>query len=675
MKTPLVSILIPVYNVEKYLPRCLDSLLNQTLTDIEIICVNDGSTDDSLKLLKQYQVQDNRIIIVDKKNGGLPSARNAGLDRARGEYVGFVDSDDYVEPSMFETLYKTAQKKNSEVVICGAQIFPETPRASDWLYHCLSPEYRHYDVFEPSLLFQNPSTTPFLWRVFIKRSLIERYHLRLDETILLGEDKAFQAKVYPRAKGITVIPDKLYHYCWFREDSMMGQEVYHISGKKAKAHCRLVEHIAELILEQKGKESGGEVEKDSVKKDSGNRPLVSQHSDELERQFLAWSIPFVYSDFIYLTLQEKTELAPGLIRAWTECGYYRHNRSLEGWIRENYQYVDEICKEQPENVVLSVVLAVGVRAEYIRESLKSILGQSVKGMEVILVNNGASNETYSVLHKALFSDKRIRLYNMERKAYGEALNAGIQLAAGEYLAFCDTDGWYNDKTALEKWFAFAKEKKTDLCASISRVRDGKLFSAPKGTLQVTGPVRERDYYECDFHNILFRTAFIREQSLKFEDCSIFTGFIFTWMSLMKSSVRAFYAGLTYIQRRLHRPDWISTEKCEKALAALAEVMKMSKELQDAEAHAEILYIINGDYYKNILINNTRAYAMPEKECPNGENSQIKTVESLYEIMKSVDPKLLAKGDYDLGQPYTVILCELIAERHKFLADLSNRYHD
>ena len=648
MKTPLVSVLIPVYNVEKYLSRCLDSLINQTLTDIEIICVNDGSTDGSLKILKQYQEKDNRIVIVDKKNGGLPSARNAGLDRARGQYVGFVDSDDYVEPSMFETLYKTAKKKNSEVVICGAQIFPETPRATAWLYQCLSPEYHHYDTFEPSLLFQNPSTTPFLWRVFIQRSLIEQYHLRLDETILLGEDKAFQAKVYPKAKGITVIPDKLYHYCWFREDSMMGQEVYHISGKKARAHCRLVEHIAGLIH--------GE-------------------SDELERQFLAWSIPFVYSDFIYLTLKEKTELAPGLIRAWTECGYYHHSRSLEGWIQENYQYVDEICAEKPENVVLSVVLVVEREVKYIKKSLRSILKQSVKGMEVLLVNNGASKDTYLMLNRVLFSDKRIRLYNMERKAYGKALNVGIWLAVGDYIGFCDADGWYTHRNTLEQWFSFAKEKKTDLCASISRVRDGKLFSAPKGTLQVTGPVRERDYYECDFHNILFRTAFIREQSLKFEDCSIFTGFIFTWMSLMKSSVRAFYAGLTYIQRRLHRPDWISTEKCEKALAALAEVMKMSKELQDAEAHAEILYIINGDYYKNILINNMRAYAMPEKECPNGENSQIKTVESLYEIMKSVDPKLLAKGDYDLGQPYTVILCELIAERHKFLADLSNRYHD
>ena len=111
MAKPLVSVLIPVYNVEKYLERCLDSILKQTLTKIEIICVNDGSTDNSLSILKEYQKKDSRIIIVNKENGGLPSARNAGLDRAEGKYVGFVDSDDYIEPNMFQKLYDTAESE------------------------------------------------------------------------------------------------------------------------------------------------------------------------------------------------------------------------------------------------------------------------------------------------------------------------------------------------------------------------------------------------------------------------------------------------------------------------------------------------------------------------------------------------------------------------------------
>ena len=87
MSKPLVSVLIPVYNVEKYLSRCLESILKQTLTQIEIICVNDGSTDGSLEILEKYQKEDSRIIIINKENGGLPSARNAGLDRAKGKYV------------------------------------------------------------------------------------------------------------------------------------------------------------------------------------------------------------------------------------------------------------------------------------------------------------------------------------------------------------------------------------------------------------------------------------------------------------------------------------------------------------------------------------------------------------------------------------------------------------
>ena len=101
MKTPLVSILVPVYNVEDYLERCLDSLLQQSLTQIEIVCVNDGSTDKSAEILEEYAKKDNRIVVVHKKNGGLPSARNAGLDVAKGKYVGFVDSDDYVDKDMF----------------------------------------------------------------------------------------------------------------------------------------------------------------------------------------------------------------------------------------------------------------------------------------------------------------------------------------------------------------------------------------------------------------------------------------------------------------------------------------------------------------------------------------------------------------------------------------------
>ena len=121
---PKVSIIVPVYNTEKYLSRCLRSLMNQTLSDIEIILVDDGSTDRSSVLCDNYAEMDNRIKVVHKKNGGLSSARNAGIDIATGEYIGFVDSDDTISIDMYSKMIETAKKNNVDFVMTDYMRIP-----------------------------------------------------------------------------------------------------------------------------------------------------------------------------------------------------------------------------------------------------------------------------------------------------------------------------------------------------------------------------------------------------------------------------------------------------------------------------------------------------------------------------------------------------------------------
>ena len=116
---PTVSIIVPIYNVEKYLGRCLDSLLAQTLKNIEIIAVNDGSTDLSLKILKEYSIKDSRIKIINKPNGGVSSARNEGIQLASGEFIGFVDPDDWVDPEMYEDMVNHAKNEKADIVMCS----------------------------------------------------------------------------------------------------------------------------------------------------------------------------------------------------------------------------------------------------------------------------------------------------------------------------------------------------------------------------------------------------------------------------------------------------------------------------------------------------------------------------------------------------------------------------
>ena len=118
-----VSIVVPVYNVENYLAKCLDSLVNQTLKDIEVIVVNDGSPDNSQKIIDKYVKKYPKLVkSFIKENGGQGSARNFGLEYAKGEYIAYVDSDDYVETNMFEEMYNIASKENSDIVICGNNV-------------------------------------------------------------------------------------------------------------------------------------------------------------------------------------------------------------------------------------------------------------------------------------------------------------------------------------------------------------------------------------------------------------------------------------------------------------------------------------------------------------------------------------------------------------------------
>ena len=125
-----VSIIVPVYNMEKYLRECLDSLVNQTLKDIEIICINDGSKDNSLEILNEYSQKDSRIKVINKENEGQGVARNLGISKAQGEFIGFVDPDDWVELDMYEKMYNQAKTLDSEIVICDHTRYSEFDQKS-----------------------------------------------------------------------------------------------------------------------------------------------------------------------------------------------------------------------------------------------------------------------------------------------------------------------------------------------------------------------------------------------------------------------------------------------------------------------------------------------------------------------------------------------------------------
>ena len=128
---PLISVIVPIYKVEKYLTICVDSLLRQSYGNLEIILVDDGSPDECPAICDQYQNKDNRIKVIHKKNGGLSDARNAGLDIAQGEYVAFVDSDDFIDEDYICKLYDALQQNRASIAVCGIQIIDESNKVTE----------------------------------------------------------------------------------------------------------------------------------------------------------------------------------------------------------------------------------------------------------------------------------------------------------------------------------------------------------------------------------------------------------------------------------------------------------------------------------------------------------------------------------------------------------------
>lgn len=237
-----VSIIVPIYNVEPYLSSCLASCLHQTLKDIEIICVNDGSTDHSLEIVKEFQKADRRIRIIDKENGGVSSARNAGIKAARGEWLMFLDSDDMLSENACERVWCEGMEGPTDIIIFGAQTFPSYPAPEPWLIYNLNIQTRRFTGFKPEILFQTNGTIPFIWRMAFKRTLLLEHDLLFDEAVHFGEDTVFLLEVFPHASNFAYISDPLYHYRWYRPGSCMA-EVKKDFDVKIEKHLFMIEHI------------------------------------------------------------------------------------------------------------------------------------------------------------------------------------------------------------------------------------------------------------------------------------------------------------------------------------------------------------------------------------------------------------------------------------------------
>lgn len=221
---PKISIIVPIYNVEKFLHRCIDSLINQTLKEIEIILVDDGSPDGSPQICDNYALQDSRIKVIHKKNEGLGLTRNAGINIATGEFIAFVDSDDWVDSKMYETLYNTAKQYKCDTVFCSFQYytinkqFIPKKEVESITFFQTQQEIKGFmlDMVAPSPQYiSDVKYTMSTCKAIYLRNTINNKNIRfLSERKVLSEDLFFNLSYLSYAQKICFLPEYFYNYTY-----------------------------------------------------------------------------------------------------------------------------------------------------------------------------------------------------------------------------------------------------------------------------------------------------------------------------------------------------------------------------------------------------------------------------------------------------------------------------
>lgn len=407
---PKVSVIIPVYNAEKYLRQCLDSLVKQTLREFEVICVDDGSTDRSLKILNDYRALDDRVRVFTQTNQGAAVARNLGIEKANGEYLLFLDSDDFFEKTLLEEIYVAGAEVNADIVLFAAKQFNHKVKKSENMPWTLKTELLPDRVFAAAeiadRIFQ--VTTPSPWTKLFRKEFILNNGLQY-QNLKNANDLSFVYTALFLAQKIRWLDRPLVNYRINQGDSTQD--------KKKK-------YPKEFYFALK-----------KLKQELENRELFDKFSNsfvEVAEENVQWNLKNIPYDIV--SKEERQEI-------YQELGL---SESKELQLRAMMQDSDN---NQPD---ISIIIPVYNVAPYLEECLRSVIHQTYDNIEIICVNDGSTDTSEEILQHFANEDKRIKIISKSKnEGLFLARKTGCEAATGKYILFLDSDDYVDIELCAE----------------------------------------------------------------------------------------------------------------------------------------------------------------------------------------------------------------------------------
>ncbi len=587
-----ISVIIPCYNVENYVARCLDSVINQTYKNLEIICVNDGSTDNTLAILKDYAKKDSRIKIIDKKNGGLSSARNAGIEVASYEYVVFLDSDDWIEPNTYEL---AISKMDDDIDLVRWNV--RLVNYDDIWYVCSTREWYNLFDMQGKISFNQEVLRNFtieVWNKIFRKSIIDKHHIRFPEG-LLHEDWVFFWHYALFMRNVYCIPDKLYNY-YQRKGSIVNNV---LTRKLAHNFDKL--QICDRVYENFVKEGVFEEYKTAFI-ESVFLKLFPQMVNEVysvkeacleaKKYICKWGIQFEDYHLMYLLMNDCFKEIEDI-----------YVKSI---------YVKQFNNKKREQKI-SIIVPVYNREKYLKRCLNSLMNQTYKNIEIICIDDCSTDNSCRILSDASGFDWRIKVYqNDEHRGIGYTRQMGLELSSCDYIMWCDSDDWY-EPTMCEKMLKAMLKYNVDMVeCSVQYVDSPDIGIRKEFELDFAYHVCRKGKQSIDFYifsnmykffwNKLYRRSIIEDWKIKVFSLPVYEDMAFVYLYLMRSK------SVYFIDEKLYNyyRHGGSVSSClydeNKGVVLLDEFKAFEKVVDFVKEHnwKDKFYICNEMYYKYLF---------------------------------------------------------------------------
>lgn len=567
-----LSVIMPIYNGDKNLEETIDSLLNQTLKTFEIICVDDGSTDESVNILKKYNKSDDRIKLLKQNHKGAGAARNLGLSVALGNYVVFLDSDDIFFETMLDKIVEKGKKTQADVVLFGAKRYDDRTGkiegAPGYLRRELLPEkeiFSSRDVNGQLLNITNPAP----WTKAFRREFIISENIRF-QNLVNSNDVYFVFVALAAAKKIAAIKEDLLFYRVFRENSLQSQksryplcfleayEAAYDEMNRRGIYKEVEKGFANSVL------SGCVYNLNSVNDDKAKLEIEKALCSERFTKMGLLDLP--EEDYRVLVYRNQIAGIPYAIE-------------VRNMIERIGNYEPELLVKKgdfPKGVKVSVIIPVYNTQQYIHECMDSIIGQTLQDIEIICIDDGSTDQCLDILCKYADKDDRITIYRQENSGLSVVRNRGLKRASGEYIYFMDSDDILRSD-ALENLYMKSKESNLDvlLFNGITMYENDEIrkshpefeeYYLRKGVypeqckgIELFMRMKKIEEYRVNVGIQFFRRRFLEEEKLMFQPGIFHEDNDFSFRTMLLAN-RVGYTQEPYFNRRVRAQSIMTAER-------------------------------------------------------------------------------------------------------------------